>query len=108
LLPIAEKRALDLARVHEPPVSCPDCNTKVLPVDLLPHMDQRCPGLPEPGPSSRWLNYRQAIDFGVRPRTLDRWTRNGQIRSRGGRGERQYLERDLVVRIAQRRAWRRR
>lgn len=107
-LPIAEKRAEDLARVREPAVTCPSCDTQVMPADLLAHLDLRCPGPRDPGPGAKWLTWREALAFGVPKRTFKRWVKRGCVRFKGNRGDRLYLARDLVVRIAQQRASRRR
>ena len=106
-LPIAEKRALDLARVREPAVTCPSCDTQVMPVDLLVHQEQRCPGPREPGNGAKWITWREAKSL-VPERTLVRWVERGAVRFRGGRGDRQYLYRDLALRVSQLRGFRRR
>jgi hypothetical protein len=51
-LPIAQKRAEALARAREPAVTCPDCDTQVMPADLLAHLRDRCPGQRDPGPGA--------------------------------------------------------
>lgn len=107
-LPIAQKRAESIARVREPAVTCPDCDTQVMTVDLHEHHVSRCPGRREPGPGSKWVTYREALAFGVPKRTLVRWVRRGHVRVKGGRGDRLYLLRDLTTRIVQQRASRRR
>jgi hypothetical protein len=107
-LPIAQKRTEDLARIREPAVSCPTCDTQVMPADLLSHMAERCDGPREPGPGARWIPFREAIAMGVPRATLSKWTKNGQVRFLGERQDRKYLYRDLAVKIAQRRGFRRR
>lgn len=107
-LPVAAKRAAALASVREPPIACPSCDVQVTPADLLAHMAQRCPGPREPGPGARWIPWREAVAAGVAPQTLSFWARRRQVRYRGERGDRQYLLRDLALRIAQRRLDRRR
>lgn len=102
-LPIADKRRAAIASVRESAVSCPRCDTQVMPEDLLAHLDQRCTGPREPGPGSKWVNWRQAIELGVPERTLKRWVQAKHVRYQGGRGDRLYLRRDLVKRLALRR-----
>lgn len=106
-LPIAQKRAQNLDRVREPAVTCPSCDTQVMPADLLAHIEQRCAGPREPGPGAKWVNWREARAI-VPERTLVRWVERGFIRVRGERGERQYLHRDLATRVSQMRGFRRR
>jgi hypothetical protein len=107
-LSIAEKRSLDLSRVREPAVSCPTCDMQVMPADLLAHLEQRCPGPRDPGPSARWINHREAMALGVPRQTLSFWAKSGQVRFFGGRQDRKYLYRDLALKVAQRRGFRRR
>lgn len=107
-LSILEKRAVDLLHVHEPPMPCPDCGTKVLPVDFLAHLRERCLGSPDPGPSAKWVSWRDAIALKVPRETLSRWVERGFVRMRGERGDREYLLRDLALKIAQRNGFRRR
>jgi hypothetical protein len=106
-LSIHEKRAHDLRAVREPAITCPNCDTQVMPVDLLAHMDQRCAGVREPGPSAKWVGWREARAL-VPERTLVRWVDRGFVRFRGDRGERQYLYGDLAKRVSQLRGFRRR
>lgn len=108
-LPIAAKRAEAIARMREPAIACPrDCGTQLMPDDLLAHLEQRCPGAREPGPGSKWVTSREAVYLGVTEMSLSRWVRDGLVRARGKRGDRQYLKRDLVIQIALRRVSRRR
>ena len=107
-LSLAEKRRKDLAGVRETAVTCPSCDVQVMPADLLRHLEVRCEGPREPGPSSKWLTYREALAQGVAKRTLVRWVRRGHVRTEGGRGDRRYFARDLILRIAWRKANRRR
>lgn len=106
-LPVAEKRAAALASMREPPVACPGCGTQVMPADLVAHVRERCAGPREPGPGSKWIGWKEARSI-VPARTLVRWVARGLIRVRGGRGDRQYLHRDLVTRASQMRGLRRR
>lgn len=108
-LSIAEKRAESISRVREAAVACPICDTQVMPADLLTHIDQRCQGLRDPGPGAKWIVWREAMAVsGVTPMRLSRWVRNGHVRFVGGRQDRKYLYRDLAVKVAQLRAFRRR
>lgn len=106
-LSIAEKQAESLARVREQPVACPSCGTQVMPADLIAHVEQRCSGPRDPGPGAKWITWREARAL-VPKRTLVRWVDGGRVRFRGGRGDRQYLYRDLAQNLAQRRIKRRR
>ena len=106
-LSIAEKRTEALARVREPAVQCPGCDTQVMPADLLNHLEQRCPGPREPGPGSKWISWQEARSLVPKP-TLVRWIKGGRVRFKGSRGDRQYLYRDLAKNLAQRSLNRRR
>lgn len=99
----AEKQAASLSAVRELPVACPRCDTQLMPDDLLAHLDQRCTGPREPGPGSKWVNWQGALAMGIPKLTLIRWVRAKHVRYRGGRGDRMYLRRDLVKRLALRR-----
>lgn len=107
-LPIAEKRAKDLGRIRETAVTCPICDTQVMPTDLLAHMAERCQGRREPGPGAKWINWREARGLGVPGKTLSRWATSGQVRFLGERQDRRYLMRDLAIKIARRRGFLRR
>lgn len=108
-LSITEKRAVDLDRVREPAVTCPSCDTQVMPTDLLSHMENRCAGPRQPGPSAKWLTWRDAMAIGgVTPMRLSRWARNGHVRFVGDRQDRKYLQRDLALKVAQLKGFRRR
>ena len=107
-LSIADKRALDLSRVREPSVSCPQCDMQVMPVDLIAHLADRCSGQREPGPSAKWVDARDAIVRGVPKATLSYWVERGFVRARGDRMDRQYLLRDLALKVAQRNGFHRR
>lgn len=95
-LPIAQKRAMAYAAQREPAVACPRCDAQVMPADLLAHVEHRCTGPREPGPTAKWVTWREALVFAPK-RTLLRWVRQGRVRHRGRRLDRQYLYRDLVV-----------
>lgn len=109
LLPLAEKQARAQERVAEPPMACPiDCGTTVTPADLLRHVNQRCPGPRPPGPASKWISHGEALAAGVNRQTLSFWAAHGDVRTRGQRGGKQYLLRDLSHRIVIQRLSRRR
>jgi hypothetical protein len=60
-LSILEKRARDLARVREPAVPCPGgCGVQLMAADLISHLSQRCPGPSAPGPTAKWVTWREA------------------------------------------------
>jgi hypothetical protein len=106
---ILQKRARDLARVREPAVPCPGgCGVQLMAADLLSHLSQRCPGPSAPGPTAKWVTWREALVLGAAPMQLSRWTRRGNVRSRGGRGDREYLLGDLQLQLAKQLVGRRR
>ena len=107
-LSAVEKRAESLSVAREQSVACPTCDTQVMAVDLLRHMEQRCPGPREPGPGSKWVTWREAKALGAPPYALTRWIQRGHVRFVGERQDRRYLLRDLALKIAQRRGFRRR
>jgi hypothetical protein len=107
-LSISEKRSLDLDRAREPAVTCPICDTQVMPADLLAHLEQRCSGPREPGRGARWITHREVLAMGVARQTLSFWASRGFVRYTGDRQDRKYLYRDLAVKVAQRRGFRRR
>ena len=106
-LSVVEKRAQALAGVREGAIACPSCDTQVMPADMPNHLE-RCSGPREPGTGSKWISWQEALALGAPAHSITRWRQRGWIRARGGRGDRQYLLRDLVKRVALRRADRRR
>lgn len=108
LMSLQEKSARSLGQVRDASVRCPDCDTQLMPADLLVHLEQRCQGRPEPGAGAKWLSHREVMQLGVSRATLNWWVVNHQVRFIGERQDRKYLHRDLVVKIAQRRGFRRR
>lgn len=98
------RRAKALGDVREPAVACPGCGTRIMPVDLLAHLRDRCPGPPEPVAGSQWATWGEAVEMvklaGVSEMALSRWVRRGEVRYRGARGDREYLLRDLVLKVA--------
>lgn len=105
---LIEKQAHARAQVREAAVPCPSCDTQVMPVDLLGHLEARCTGPREPGPGAKWVTWREALAMGVPKLTIVRWIKAGRVRRRGERGERRYLLRDLAQNVARIRVNRRR
>jgi hypothetical protein len=106
-LPIAEKRALAIGSQREAAVTCPTCDTHVMPVDMPSHT-QRCEGPRAPGPLDRWVSARDPIVRDVPKGTRSYWVQRGFVRVRGEPVDREYLLRDLAKRIAIREGFRRR
>lgn len=108
-LSIGQKQAEGLARMREQAVSCPRCDTRVMPADLLGHISQRCPGPRTPGPGSKWIPHVEALAMlkvaSLGHLTLARWVDRGEVRCRGEPAVRQYLLRDLALRVAAAIAW---
>ena len=104
----ADKRALALERAREPPVTCPACGTRTDASDLQVHIESRCQGPQDPGPHWRWVDKRAAVKMGVPQTTLSFWARIGHVRYIGQKMDRKYLLRDLSLKIAQRKGFRRR
>jgi len=107
-LSIQQKRELDLSKVRDAAVRCPHCEMQVMPVDLLVHVAQRCAGRPEPGPGAKWITHREALAMGVARATLSFWVERDFVRATGERQDRKYLLRDLALKIAQQKGFRRR
>lgn len=99
-LSAAEKQAHALASIREQPIACPQCDTQLMPDDLLKHLEERCTGPRDPGPGSKWVDWQGALAMGIPKLTLIRWVRAKHVRFKGGRGDRLYLRRDLVKRLA--------
>lgn len=98
-LPIAQKRAIAIDRAREPAVTCPDCDTQVMPTDLIAHVKTRCAGPRDPGPGAKWLTHREVVALGVPKQTLKDWVDTKKVRYRGDRGDRVYLLRDLAQQV---------
>jgi hypothetical protein len=105
-LSIAGKQALHRNRMREPSVACPVCDAQTTAADLLKHIATRCPGPQEPGAGSRWVSWREALALGVPRSTMNKWVKRGRVRVRGELQARQYLLRDVAMRLAER--WQRR
>lgn len=103
-LTVRDKQRVQLERMRPPAVRCPDCDTETTAADLVAHIE-RCPGPREPHPLERWITWREARQLGVLPGTMSRWVNRGEVRAQEGTGERRYLLRDVVTRMADRRRW---
>jgi len=103
---IVQKRSEVLARVREPAIACPTCDTQVMPVDMPSHLRERCPGPREPGPGAKWIPQQEVLALGVPRSTLAGWIRRRQVRVAGARPNRRYLMRDIAWKIALRMAFR--
>lgn len=101
-LDVAAKQAHHRARMREPAVVCPFCETHTTPRDLLMHLAHRCTGRRDPHPGSAWIGWRDAKRLVARS-TLSEWVQNGLVRVRGGVQDRRYLLRDLAMCVAWRR-----
>lgn len=99
---IAQKQAHARERMREPAVTCPVCETQTTAADLLVHLDTRCPGPREPNPNASWISWRQALALGVPRATMNWWVTNGLVHVRGELQDRQYLLRDVVLKLAAR------
>ncbi len=77
---------------------CPACDVAIPPRDLLGHMD-RCAGRKEPHPRCIWLSFGDATQRIPRTR-LGQLATTGVIRTKGAKGQRRYLERDIVQFLA--------
>lgn len=102
---LPEKQAYARARMREPAVVCPDCETQLLPADMLGHL-ARCEGPREPHPNSAWVSWREALALGILRGTLSRWVSRGLVRHKGELQARRYLLRDLARMLALRRKFR--
>lgn len=99
-LSIGQKQARHRERMREPAVVCPVCETQTTAAELLTHLDGRCSGPREPNPHASWVSWRQALAMGVPRATMNKWVRSGAVRVRGELQAREYLLRDLVMRLA--------
>jgi hypothetical protein len=105
---LADKQARHRNRMREPAVSCPECGTQTTAADLIAHVAARCPGPRDPHPGSKWVSWRDALALGVLRGTLSKWVARGAVRVRGETQQREYLMRDIAVRVAAARAQQRR
>lgn len=99
-LSVADKLRYHRERNREPDIRCPRCGIAVQPVDLMPHIQERCGGQREPHHRSKWLAWKEALALGVEKHTLSRWVAAGLVRTRGAKGSRQYLLRDVAQNLA--------
>lgn len=106
-LSVGQKQALHRERMREPAVTCPVCETQTTAAELLEHLDTRCRGPRDPNPHSAWVGWRVATAM-VLPGTLSRWVKRRLVRTRGELQDREYLLRDIAVRVAALRAQQRR
>lgn len=98
-LSLGRKQALAMARMREQLVTCPTCEIQMPPAELVAHMAQPCVRR-EPHPGAKWVTMREAVAMGVEKRTLQKWAAYGKVRFRGVWPDRQYLLRDIAVKIA--------
>lgn len=105
---LAQKQAHQRERAREPAVACPVCETQTTAADLIAHVETRCPGPRDPNPAARWVTWREALGMGVPRATLSFWANSKQVRFVGELQDRRYLLRDLAMKVAQRRGFRRR
>jgi len=96
----AAKEARNRDRMREPAIACPVCETQTTAADLLEHVATRCPGQREPGAGSKWISWREALALGVPRSTMNKWVKRGLVRVRGELQARQYLLRDVAMRLA--------
>jgi hypothetical protein len=99
-LSIAAKQAQQTARMREPGIACPNCGTTTTSADLIAHVQTRCDGPKEPPQHSVWVRWRDVKAMGVRSGHLTFWVQRGYVRTRGEVQDREYLLRDLAVRVA--------
>ena len=92
LMTVAQKH--ERTRIDELPDRCPDCHLAVMPTDEESHAE-RCEGRPAPGPRSRWLRLKEAVAMGLPERAVLKQAEAGKIRTRGERGQKRYLKRDI-------------
>ena len=82
-------------RQHGLPNRCPECDMAVPPEDVPGHID-RCPGRAPPHPRARWVAFKQALKMGVPKKDLLELVGAGIIRTKGEKGSRRYLLRDVA------------
>lgn len=103
-LSLQEKQAEAMGRAREPAMTCPTCQTQIMPSDWTRHAAERCTGPREPGKGSKWIDWREATRVhGARQWDLSRWVRDGLVRVDGPRREQRYLLDDVIRRIADKR-----
>jgi hypothetical protein len=97
---LIEKQAISRSNIREPGVTCPTCGTTTTAADLIAHVRERCPGPQEAPLHSQWVRWRDVKAMGVRSGHLSFWVSRGYVRTRGEVQDREYLLRDLAVRVA--------
>lgn len=96
LLSAADKESYAVSRLRPSPLRCPDCEVGLMPEDLLPHQDKRCPGLPAPRPGDRWMSVFQVSRLGISRPALRHWIDSGLVRTRLDGNAQTFLEQDIV------------
>ena len=99
---LSEKQVYARLRICEPVVTSPVCETQTAVAELLAHLAARCAGRRPPSPHSSWLSWCEALALGAPRATMARWVSRGEVRVRGEQQDRQYLMRDVVLRLAAR------
>ena len=99
-LSIASKQKQELERLREPGVVCPNCGMTTTSSDLIAHVQTRCEGPQKPPEHSVWVRWRDVKAMGVRSGHLSFWVKRGYVRTKGAVQDREYLLRDLAVRVA--------
>lgn len=99
-LSLVEKQAISRSRIREAAVRCAACGAATTASDLVPHVEHRCPGPEAPGPTSQWIDWREALRMGASGRMLSFWAQRGHVRFKGEIQARRYLLRDVAVRVA--------
>jgi hypothetical protein len=79
---------------------CPHCGVFVMVNGLLRHIEETCQSETEIHPLSKWVSWSDVMGLEVSGSTLRRWVEYGNVRTRGERGAREYLLRDVTLRIA--------
>lgn len=103
LMSAHEKQVYARQQVREAAIACPGgCGMQLMHDDLLSHLRKRCTGKPEPGPTAKWIGWREAESLGVPRETLYRWARQRRVRVIIRDGTRRFLKGDLINRIAER------
>ena len=101
-LSVADKIRYHRERMREPAMRCPACGIAVQPDDLLAHVEERCEGMPEPHPHSKWVTWGEALEQGIANTTLHHLVSSGRVRTKGRRRARRYLLRDIALFLSRR------
>lgn len=100
LLSLSQKQALSRETAREPGVTCPTCGWTIGAADLIAHVNGRCEGPQKPPETGAWVKWKDAKSMGVRSASLHFWVSRGYVRVRGEIQDREYLLRDLALRVA--------